>query len=43
MRARLGLQPWLLALLPSWFLHRTYQFSGAEERICIAFDVIPQL
>lgn len=33
-------EPGLLLLFPSSFWHRTIPFESAEERICIAFDVI---
>lgn len=40
-----GLRPQsgLLALFPSWYFHRTIPFADGEERICIAFDVLPEV
>ncbi len=32
----------MLILFPSYFWHRTIPFDGAEQRISIAFDVIPE-
>lgn len=32
----------LMVLFPSYFYHRTIPFEGAEERICVAFDVLPE-
>jgi hypothetical protein len=36
-------QPGLLAMFPSWYFHRTIPFTDDEERICVAFDVLPEL
>lgn len=32
----------LMILFPSYFYHRTVPFSGDEERISVAFDVLPR-
>lgn len=32
----------LLVLFPSYFYHRTIPFDTDEERISVAFDVVPQ-
>ncbi len=32
----------LLVLFPSYFYHRTVPFESTEERICFAFDAIPE-
>ena len=34
-------QEGLMILFPSYFYHRTVRFSGNEERISVAFDVLP--
>lgn len=34
-------EPGLLALFPSYMWHGTSPFSGAEERLTIAFDLVP--
>ncbi|WP_369059333.1 putative 2OG-Fe(II) oxygenase [Caulobacter sp. 73W] len=34
-------QPGLLALFPSYMWHGTVPFSGADDRLTIAFDVVP--
>ena len=31
----------LMVLFPSFFFHRTIPFEADAERICIAFDIIP--
>ncbi len=31
----------MIVLFPSYFWHHTVPFEGEEERICIAFDVVP--
>jgi hypothetical protein len=32
----------MLLLFPSYFYHRTLPFRSAEQRISIAFDVVPK-
>ena len=32
----------LMILFPSYFWHQTIPFESSEERICVAFDVMPQ-
>jgi hypothetical protein len=34
-------EPGRLVLLPGYFFHRTYPMGVNEERVCIAFDVMP--
>ncbi|WP_269713682.1 putative 2OG-Fe(II) oxygenase [Caulobacter sp. NIBR2454] len=34
-------EPGLLALFPSYMWHGTVPFSGADERLTIAFDIVP--
>lgn len=33
----------LMLLFPSYFYHRTIPFEGTESRICVAFDVLPEV
>ena len=35
-------QPGELIIFPSWFWHQTLPFQSADERISIAFDIMPQ-
>lgn len=35
-------QPGLLLLFPSYFYHRTLPFLSSEQRVSIAFDVVPR-